>query len=175
MHFTPLIRNLALQHAATACISDQCLLCELGYLSDMLQKAEGSTCQATNMFKCLTNHPQAGPLGLLEDDARRAPLATMIQHLTRFLLDRMARDFNSMSPGNNAMEQVLATSALTSIRCMNCRSETTRPGSTYVNELLYPANVSYLVLLTENIFGADVFLRRILGVEELLKLHSPKC
>jgi PAB-dependent poly(A)-specific ribonuclease subunit 2 len=51
MNYTPLLRNMALQHAATACVSDLCLLCELGFVFDMLQKAEGSTCQATNMFK----------------------------------------------------------------------------------------------------------------------------
>lgn len=56
-HFTPLVRNLALQHTATACINDTCLLCELGFLFDMLQKAEGSICQATNMLKTLSNHP----------------------------------------------------------------------------------------------------------------------
>ena len=58
MHFTPLIRNLALQHAATACVSEVCLLCEFGFLFDMLQKAEGSICQATNLLKTLSSHPQ---------------------------------------------------------------------------------------------------------------------
>lgn len=58
MNYTPLLRNMALQHAATACVSDLCLLCELGFVFDMLQKAEGSTCQATNMFKALAATPQ---------------------------------------------------------------------------------------------------------------------
>ncbi|KAF4632859.1 hypothetical protein G7Y89_g5257 [Cudoniella acicularis] len=58
MHFTPLIRNLALQHTATACVNDLCLLCEMGFLFDMLEKAEGSICQATNMLKTFSNHPQ---------------------------------------------------------------------------------------------------------------------
>jgi PAB-dependent poly(A)-specific ribonuclease subunit 2 len=58
MNYTPLVRNLALQHAASACLSDPCMLCELGYVFDMLQKAEGSTCQASNMLKALSNHPQ---------------------------------------------------------------------------------------------------------------------
>jgi PAB-dependent poly(A)-specific ribonuclease subunit 2 len=58
MHFTPLLRNMALQHAATACVSDPCLLCELGFVFDMLQKAEGAPCQATNMFKALSATPQ---------------------------------------------------------------------------------------------------------------------
>jgi PAB-dependent poly(A)-specific ribonuclease subunit 2 len=58
MNYTPLLRNLALQHAASACLVDPCLLCELGFVFDMLQKAEGGTCQATNLFKALSNHPQ---------------------------------------------------------------------------------------------------------------------
>lgn len=58
MHFIPLVRNVAFRHAATSCVSEICLLCELGFLFDMLQKAEGSICQATNMLKTLSNHPQ---------------------------------------------------------------------------------------------------------------------
>lgn len=59
MHFIPLVRNMALKHAATACISEICLLCELGFLFDMLQKAEGSICQASNLLKTLSSHPQS--------------------------------------------------------------------------------------------------------------------
>jgi hypothetical protein len=58
MHFTPLIRNMALQHAATSCINELCLLCEMGFLFDMLEKAEGSICQATNLLKTFSNHTQ---------------------------------------------------------------------------------------------------------------------
>jgi PAB-dependent poly(A)-specific ribonuclease subunit 2 len=58
MHYTPLLRNMALQHAATACLNDQCMLCELAYVFDMLQKAEASTCQAGNMLKALSHQPQ---------------------------------------------------------------------------------------------------------------------
>ncbi|KAF7542629.1 hypothetical protein G7Z17_g11415 [Cylindrodendrum hubeiense] len=94
MHFTPVIRNLALQHAATACVGEICLLCELGFLFDMLEKAEGSICQATNLLKTLSSHPQAGPLGLLEEDPHGSSLNVMLQGLTRFLLDKIVHDHN---------------------------------------------------------------------------------
>ncbi|KAH7175699.1 ubiquitin carboxyl-terminal hydrolase-domain-containing protein [Dactylonectria macrodidyma] len=139
MHFTPVLRNLALQHAATACVGEICLLCELGFLFDMLEKAEGSICQATNLLKTLSSHPQAGPLGLLEEDSLGSSLNVMLQGLTRFLLDKIVHDHKLINPNSSAMEQVLATSATSSIRCMNCRSEYTRPGSTFVNDLLYPS------------------------------------
>ncbi|RFU79465.1 pab-dependent polya-specific ribonuclease subunit pan2 [Trichoderma arundinaceum] len=97
--------NLALQHAATACVSDICLLCELGFLFDMLQKADGSICQATNMLKTLSNHPQAAPLGLLEEDSHGSSLNVMLQGLTRFLLERIAADYKTMAPASSSMEQ----------------------------------------------------------------------
>ena len=122
MHFTPLIRNLALQHTATACINDLCLLCELGFLFDMLEKAEGSICQATNLLKTFSNHPQgkfdghtffqslttksAGPLGLLEEDAPGSSLTTMLQSLNRFFLDKIAQDYRSIPPHSAAFDQV---------------------------------------------------------------------
>jgi PAB-dependent poly(A)-specific ribonuclease subunit 2 len=79
----------------------------------------------------------------------------MIQGLTRFLLDRISNDYRSIPPASTTLEQtlfnlpqpinqedllsrLLATSAVTSIRCNNCRNESTRPGSTYVNDLVYP-------------------------------------
>lgn len=175
MHYTPLLRNIALQHAATACSSDLCLLCELGFVFDMLQKAEGSTCQATNMLKALSSTPQgsliahqsarrdykanqkyaAAPLGLLEEETHVPSPSTMVQGLSRFLFDRINQEYRSISPASAALEQalfnlpqppnpddlvsrVLATSAVVTIKCINCRSETTRPGTAYVNDLMYP-------------------------------------
>ncbi|KAM0322288.1 hypothetical protein ACHAQA_009577 [Verticillium albo-atrum] len=138
LHFTPLIRNLALQHTATACVVETCLLCELGFLFDMLEKAEGSICQATNLLKAFSHQPQAAALCLLEEDLNGGPLATMLQRLTRFLLDKIADDFRITSPGANLMLQAVQTAATEYIRCMNCRSEYTRPSPTNVNELVYP-------------------------------------
>ncbi|KAK4100548.1 hypothetical protein N658DRAFT_497289 [Parathielavia hyrcaniae] len=155
MHYTPLLRNMALQHAATACVGDLCLLCELGFVFDMLQKAEGSTCQATNLFKTLSATPQAAPLGLLEEESHVPSLLTMSQGLSRFLFDRINHEYRSIAPVSTALEQalfyfqqppspdelasrVLATSAVIAIRCMNCRNENTRPGTAQVNDLMYP-------------------------------------
>lgn len=141
------MRNLALQHAATDCLSEKCLLCELGFLSDMLQKTEGSSCHASNLLKCLANHPPASRLGLLEEDSRQGSLNKMVQQLTRFLLQTMADDYRTKSPVPSAMEQALATSALTTIKCLNCRNETSRSGSSYVTDLSSPVNVCHLLAL----------------------------
>ncbi|KAH7375292.1 PAB-dependent poly(A)-specific ribonuclease subunit PAN2 [Plectosphaerella cucumerina] len=138
LHFTPIIRNLALQHTATACVDEGCLLCELGFLFDMLQKAEGSICQATNLLKALSHQPQAIQLCILEEDPNGGSLPAKLQRLSRFLLDKIIDDFRVTTQPVNQMQQAVQTVATEFIRCMNCRSEHTRPGSTNVTELMYP-------------------------------------
>jgi len=64
--FTPWIRNLALQHAASSCLYETCLLCELGFLIDMLEKASGLNCQASNFLKTFSGLSNVASLGLLE-------------------------------------------------------------------------------------------------------------
>ena len=58
LKFTPLVRNLALYHAASRCIADGCLLCEMGFLFDMLEKADGLSCQATNFLRAFSGIPE---------------------------------------------------------------------------------------------------------------------
>jgi hypothetical protein len=48
----------------------------------------------------------AAPLGLLEEDAPGVALTTILQGLTRFLLDRLAQDWRSIPPHSLAFEQV---------------------------------------------------------------------
>ena len=59
--FTPLIRNLALHHVAGSCVQEVCLLCEMGFLFDMLEKAGdngGKVCRATNFLKAYSSLPE---------------------------------------------------------------------------------------------------------------------
>lgn len=151
MHYTPLIRNIALQHAATACVDEMCLLCELGFLFDMLDKAEGEACQASNFTKTLSYHPDSGQLGLREEEPHGAPLSLVLQQLARFLLRQMSQNYSTMvfkniqsfgtdSESPAAFEELFRTSAINCIRCMNCRNENTKADMTMVNELIYPQN-----------------------------------
>ena len=50
-----MLRNLALQHTASSCLFETCLLCEMGFLFDMLEKASGQNCQATNLLKTFSS------------------------------------------------------------------------------------------------------------------------
>ncbi|KAF1911381.1 PAB-dependent poly(A)-specific ribonuclease subunit PAN2 [Ampelomyces quisqualis] len=140
--FTPLIRNLALQHTASPCLFESCLLCELGFLIDMLEKAAGLNCQASNFLKTFSGLSNAVSLNLLEEFAPNIALTSMIQNLNRFLLDKISEEFRQMLPsqsGPSLMDLVLETQARASMRCAQCANETIRGGKNFVNELVYPA------------------------------------
>jgi PAB-dependent poly(A)-specific ribonuclease subunit 2 len=136
----PLVRNLALHHASTSCIADNCLLCELGFLTDMLEKAAGRNCQATNLLRALGDSREANSLGILEGSslAGGGSLSTSIQSVNRFLLKQMSLDSQNLTGNSDDVDAVIAVGALESIRCMYCDSEITRPGSSYATELSYP-------------------------------------
>ncbi|KAJ5105410.1 hypothetical protein NUU61_002757 [Penicillium alfredii] len=136
--FIPLFRNLALQHAAGSCIFEQCLLCELGYLFDMLEKANGQNCQATNLLKTFSSFREASNLGLLEENLTNKSLSTAIQAVNRFFLTQIAHDFRMIQPSAEDLDHCLATIASESIRCIFCQNETVRPGNSLANELIYP-------------------------------------
>ncbi|KAH6605888.1 hypothetical protein Trco_005041 [Trichoderma cornu-damae] len=165
MHFTPSIRNLALQHAATACQKDQSarpLIC-LKHSAIILKVRPGPVGIAFLLSLFLLTISAAAPLGLLEEDSHGSSLNVMLQGLTRFLLERIAADYKTMAPASSSMEQVLATSATSSIRCMNCRSEYTRPGSTFVNDLLYPPLVSSWIVPPPWLFFSETFSQKAPG------------
>ncbi|KAJ6095684.1 Peptidase C19 ubiquitin carboxyl-terminal hydrolase 2 [Penicillium sp. IBT 16267x] len=136
--FIPLFRNLALHHAAGSCISEYCLLCELGYLFDMLEKANGQNCQATNLLKLFSSFREASNMGLLEENLTNKSLSTAIQAVNRFFLNQISCDFRTVQPSSEELDERLSTFASESIRCMFCQNETVRPGNSLANELLYP-------------------------------------
>ncbi|KAF1965711.1 PAB-dependent poly(A)-specific ribonuclease subunit PAN2 [Bimuria novae-zelandiae CBS 107.79] len=142
LRFTPLIRNLALRHTASPCLYESCLMCELGFLIDMLEKAAGLNCQASNFLKTFSGLSNAVSLNLLEEYAPNVALTNMIQAFNRFLLEKISTEFRQMLGGlggTSMMDQVLETQARATMRCAQCRNEMMNEGRTFVNELVYPA------------------------------------
>jgi PAB-dependent poly(A)-specific ribonuclease subunit 2 len=137
--FIPLVRNLSLHHAASSCIIESCLLCEMGYLFDMLNKATGQNCQATNLLKTFSSFREASNLGLLEENLTNKAPSSAIQSVSRFFLNQIAHDYHLICPDSDELDRNLATIASESIRCMFCRNEIVRPGNALVNELIYPS------------------------------------
>ncbi|TGO70876.1 hypothetical protein BELL_0652g00040 [Botrytis elliptica] len=138
MRFTILIRNFALKHTATGCVNDMCLLCEMGFLFDMLEKAAGTVCQATNLLKTFSHIPEAKSMHLLEEESRGVSISTLLQSLNQFLLIRIPQEFKSVPSGSNIFERVFSMPVTMNIRCVFCKSEHTRPGASSSVELTYP-------------------------------------
>ncbi|KZZ88317.1 Exonuclease, RNase T/DNA polymerase III [Ascosphaera apis ARSEF 7405] len=129
--FTPLVRNIALHHAAANCMAATCLLCEMGFLFDMLDKAEGENCQATNLLKTFSTYREAASLGLLEENLTSKSLETTIQAVHRFFLKQIGLDFRNLMPKSDLLDQTISTSASESIRCLmkhNARGMWAVPG-----------------------------------------------
>lgn len=138
LRFTPVIRNLGLHHTALDCGFESCLLCELGFLFDMLEKAEGQNCQATNFLRTFSKQPEAAALGLLEEHATSTPLTVMIQNTARFLLKSVADNYRYIEPTNLNMEMAIATTGRATKRCAHCGFEHAQDYSTYCHDLVYP-------------------------------------
>ena len=110
----------------------------MGFLFDMLEKASGQNCQATNFLKIFSSLSHAASLGLLEEHSPARPLTEMIQSANRFLLEKISADYRQISPHASHMDQMLTTVALATIRCAHCNNEMVRPGGSYIHELVYP-------------------------------------
>lgn len=138
--FVPLIRNIAIQHAATSCVRPNCMLCEFGFLFDMLEKAGGQNCQATNLLHAFGSLGEARSLNLLENAAlaNHLALSNTVQSVNRFLLKQISVDYASMAGSSDGIDEILSTGALEAIRCLHCGNVTTKHGSLYVHDMLYP-------------------------------------
>jgi PAB-dependent poly(A)-specific ribonuclease subunit 2 len=103
--FTPPLRNVALEHTAGYCTKEDCTLCQMGYLFDMLEKANGINCQATNFLKSFSSLPQAGQHGVLEEHAQSSGSMTlMMQNLNRLMLGVAINDQKVVGRGDGEPE-----------------------------------------------------------------------
>ncbi|KAK7208564.1 PAB-dependent poly(A)-specific ribonuclease subunit PAN2 [Myxozyma melibiosi] len=167
--FTPLIYNFALNHVAGPCRLENCLLCELGFLLDMLTKAEGQHCRAYNFVRTLSAIPQASALGLIDEESgsNRHPLGSMLQSFNRFLLERIALENRtresilqepSQQPNSlTQLDSIAGIHTLISVKCGSCGSESHRRTTSYVADLVYPKSTD--MSATTATAGAQVLSR----------------
>ena len=125
LRLTPMIRNIALHHAAGSCAHDCCLLCEIGFLCDMLERSRGKWCQATNFLLAYRSLPEgmrdwmkehcsklmpwcylAAQLHILEETSPRNTLDVRISIANRFLLQQICRDFRRADVFDSTLDQV---------------------------------------------------------------------
>lgn len=137
--FTNVIRNLALHHTARDCRFENCMLCETGFVVDMLEKAQGLICQATNFFKALSKQPNAAGLHILEEHTFNTPLAMMIQNLNRFLLPTLDDNFRRVAGNAGELQLALGTLGRSFSACATCGYEDAKEQIWYSHDLVYPA------------------------------------
>ena len=136
--FTNVIRNLALHHTARDCRYENCMLCETGFVVDMLEKAQGLICQATNFFKALSKQPNAPGLSILEEHTLNVPLTAMIQNLVRFLLPTLDENFRRVAGNAAELQLALSTIGRTYSTCTTCGYEDSKNHVWYSHDMAYP-------------------------------------
>lgn len=137
--FTNVARNMALQHTARDCGVEICLLCELGFLVDMLEKAQGQNCQATNFLKALCKQRGAGTLGILEDVAITTSLTVMVQNLNRFILHRLDEADKPLAGDPNRAPAAFAMEGSSFIKCNTCNYlQEAKDQAWFSHDLVYP-------------------------------------
>ena len=137
--FTNVIRNLALHHTARDCRFENCMLCETGFVVDMLEKAQGIICQATNFFKALSKQSNAAGLHILEEHTFNTPLSVMIQNLNRYLLPTLDDNFRRVAGNTGELQLALGTIGRSFSACTTCSYEDAKDQIWYSHDLAYPA------------------------------------
>lgn len=115
-------------------------MCQLGFLFDMMEKANGSNCQASNFLRTFSNIQGVASLGLLEEEVSgNHSLSIMIQGLNRFLLDRCSHDSKrvELPEVQPNVEEALGTASTTHIRCTSCGTETSRKNMNFTVDFHY--------------------------------------
>lgn len=145
-------RKEAVSHAATNCLREDCLLCEMGYLFTMLAAAQGQNCHAGNFLGCFARNTEAQALGLVMlDDAipPSQPLAAITHSLSRFLLETVCQEDSASAGAANANDR--ASSGLDKLigihskllsKCV-CGLESVSPNSSVVTDLIYGRAPAY--------------------------------
>ncbi|KAH9923912.1 ubiquitin carboxyl-terminal hydrolase-domain-containing protein [Epithele typhae] len=157
MHYTLPIRRLAKSHITTDCPREHCLLCELGFVTRMLEDAHGTNCQSSNFCKTVGVLAQMNNAIELMDYGRESAelsYAHMIQMFHRFLIDHLSSEGNSfphnpmllpnagpidmLSPAPAPITQLLGVDAKNIIVCATCHAVREKENMTHLIDLIYP-------------------------------------
>lgn len=136
--FTNVIRNLALHHTARDCRLEHCMLCETGFVVDMLEKAQGLICQATNFFKALSKQPNVPGLGILEEHTISPQLTIMMQNLVRYLLPTLDDNYRRIAGNTGELQLAIGTIGRSFSACTTCGYEDSKDQVWYNHDLMYP-------------------------------------
>ncbi|KAI0293442.1 PAB-dependent poly-A-specific ribonuclease subunit PAN2 [Russula brevipes] len=157
LHYCHPIRRIAKSHITTRCPNEHCLLCELGFVSRMLEDAKGTNCQSSNFCKTVGVLAQAvNAIELIDygGDLAETNYARMIQMFHRFLVDHLVVEEESypnnlsLLPPDTPFPQRTATSppitqllgmySRNTFTCTYCKTVREKEQVTFVTDLIYP-------------------------------------
>ncbi|WFD40697.1 poly(A)-specific ribonuclease [Malassezia japonica] len=147
LQYTGALRAFAKRHILMACTDPECLLCEAGFLFRMLEDAQGTNCQATNLLRVFCRIPKARTLGLLDDaqDAPAQPYSQLVQHLNHFILGEISQEALRTGASLALPTEALALCANpcaytlhTHSTCGMCGHRSARQHLAHVVDLVYP-------------------------------------
>ncbi|KAJ2898948.1 PAB-dependent poly(A)-specific ribonuclease subunit PAN2 [Zalerion maritima] len=141
LRFTPVVRNAALHHLSGSCINDSCLLCELGFLFDMMEKAKGSICQATNLLRTLAHDPQAQAYFPNQGTAEKGGPGDTLQVLARFLTERIVAEYRDTAEVPDRLQKALSVYTNNKQWCESCSFKKAKNATSSVTDLMYPNDI----------------------------------
>ncbi|TFK29824.1 hypothetical protein FA15DRAFT_690571 [Coprinopsis marcescibilis] len=156
LHYVLPIRELGKSHITTNCSREHCLLCELGFVSRMLEDAKGTNCQSSNF--CRTVGVLAHDVNAIElvdygIEHSEVDYAHKIQVFHRFLIDHLVSEGNSFprnpslltgkTTTNNHLApapitQLIGLDAKNIIVCSNCKAVREKENMNHVVDMYYP-------------------------------------
>lgn len=146
-NYTRPVAEAAQLHACSACIRENCLYCELGYLFGMLRDANGQNCQSSNFIRSFAENKEAQNLGLVMSDADSQPpipWTNLMQSFNRFLLETILREAMSSSipteleivQKGSELDPLIGVYSKVVSKC-SCGFETIKPEMSVVTDLVY--------------------------------------
>ncbi|KAF9567565.1 hypothetical protein CPC08DRAFT_703099 [Agrocybe pediades] len=151
MHYVLPIRQLTKAHITINCPREHCLLCELGFVSRMLEDAHGTNCQASNFCKTVGVLAQASNAIELMDYGREGieiDYGQKIQTFHRFLVDHLSNEgrethvlsftSSSLSQEASPMSHLLGLNGKNVVICSNCKVMQEKHHLSHVVDLIYP-------------------------------------
>ncbi|KAF9483877.1 hypothetical protein BDN70DRAFT_873274 [Pholiota conissans] len=158
MHYVWPIRQLSKAHITDNCPREHCLLCEMGFISRMLEDAHGTNCQASNFCKTVGVLAHASNAIEIIDYGREAPNADhaqKIQTFHRFLVDHLNSEGNFFPHNPTLLPHIqnptLAPSPITQLlgingknltTCSVCKGVREKPNLMHVVDLVYPKKLT---------------------------------
>lgn len=141
-------RDFATRHILMPCTSDECLLCEAGFLFRNLEDAKGTNCQATNFLSTFSHNRKAAALQLMDTDEANTnahPYSQLAQSLNHFALDhvsfhaqRTRQDAALGERGAALCRNPCAWTSEARSTCARCGGTSSRMHTSHVVDLVYP-------------------------------------